>query len=61
MIVYPLCVHTGRNTMKQQEITVTTENTVYVPPLSDDGTYAFYSALLERLKILDNSDKSNKQ
>ena len=47
--------------MKQQEITVTTENTVYVPPLSDDETYAFYSALLERLKILDNSDKSNKQ
>lgn len=37
----------------------TTENKLYVPPLSDNGAHAFYSALLEKIKELNDTEKSN--
>ncbi len=45
--------------MKEQTITTTTENKPYVPPLSDNGAHAFYSALLEKIKELNDAEKSN--
>ena len=45
--------------MKEQTITTTTENKPYVPPLSGNGAKAFYSALLEKIKELNDAEKSN--
>lgn len=44
--------------MKEQTITTTTENKPYVPPLSDYGAHAFYSALLEKIKEINDAEKS---
>lgn len=44
--------------MKEQTIMTTTENKLYVPPLSDNGAHAFYSALLEKIKEINDAEKS---
>lgn len=45
--------------MKQQKITVTANNTVFIPSLSDSTAKAFYSALLEKITELSKSEKTN--
>lgn len=45
--------------MKQQNITVSVENSPYIVPLSDSGAKAFYSVLLEKIKELSKAKKAN--
>lgn len=45
--------------MKQQNITVSVENSPYIAPLSDNAAKAFYSVLLEKIKELSKAEKAN--